>query len=565
MILRRFFYLLLLIGVLTGLLLSQSGCTLSSRGTQSPSTAKVPAPTSSAPLRTATPLPVAPSHFAVVDPNYIYQQLLYMATHFLHREAGFDTNLPPNVNGHDEFAAYWTRTMLGTMHSFGAQVYVDHFPTGWRGRDGVAPGANVEVTIPGATSPQQVVVIGCHYDAMANSTQSAYDDTSGCAIELGVAQALATFWHSQQAYPARTLRFVLFDGEEQNLLGSVHYVNSTINGNLSNVVAMFDEEQNGLGYPARFLGQLSNPFMPLYINVTPSQSNDLYSSINNLPPAQLANIVHFRALLQQSIPAVFQEFRALTYYGLTYHTGKGQDVPQAIFTPKQVSNAQVVDDTDGGSDEVAFTEAGIPSTTLVTDASYYDDNPSPWAFPNDQPQDTVQLMNTYGTGGSNQSYAVTLSLALSGMITTWMLNQPDILGKISLHQLPTGPIAAISDISDPQVGTPLSLNASASFDPRASESQLSYHWNFGDEQQASRMAVTHTYTRTGQYTITLTVTSPGGTRTVQDTLNIVQQPTTYPNQYDRPARDTNEPNTDVTLPTPNDSLHDRIIHTPLRF
>jgi Peptidase family M28 len=303
-----------------------------------------------------------------------------MATHFLHREAGFDTNLSPDVNGHDEFASYWAQTMLRIMHGFGAQVRTDPFPTGWKNRDGVVPGVNVEVTVPGALSPEQVVVIGCHYDAMSNSTQSAYDDTSGCAIELGVAQALATFWRSQHAYPARTLRFVLFDGEEQNLLGSFHYVNSTSNGNLSDIVAMFNEEQNGLGYPARFLGQLNNPFMPLYINVTPSHSNDLYSDIDNLPAAQQAKITHFRALLLQAIPTVFQTFQALTYYGLTYHDGNGNDVPHAIFTKDQVSNVQVVDDTDGGSDEVGFAEAGIPCATLVTDASYYDNNPSPGHF-----------------------------------------------------------------------------------------------------------------------------------------------------------------------------------------
>jgi PKD domain len=90
-------------------------------------------------------------------------------------------------------------------------------------------------------------------------------------------------------------------------------------------------------------------------------------------------------------------------------------------------------------------------------------------------------MNTYGTGGSHQSYAMTL--ALSGMITTWMLNQPDILGQISLNQLPAGPVATISDSGYPQVGTSLSLDASASFDPYGSQSQLSYHWDFGDGQQ----------------------------------------------------------------------------------
>ena len=39
-----------------------------------------------------------------IDPNFIYNQLDSMVTRFQRREAGYDTNLPPIANGHDEFA-----------------------------------------------------------------------------------------------------------------------------------------------------------------------------------------------------------------------------------------------------------------------------------------------------------------------------------------------------------------------------------------------------------------------------------------------------------------------------
>jgi hypothetical protein len=126
--LRRFFYLFLMVCVLTGLLIAQAGCTTSTPG---------PLPSSNngsggsfAPGENSTPVPASSLNFAAVDPNYIYTQLLYMATHFVHREAGFDTNLASNVNGHDEFASYWTQTMLNTFQGFGAQVSRDSFPTG---------------------------------------------------------------------------------------------------------------------------------------------------------------------------------------------------------------------------------------------------------------------------------------------------------------------------------------------------------------------------------------------------------------------------------------------------
>src|SRR2546430_8642414 len=65
------------------------------------------------------------TNFANVDPAYIYDQLAYISEHFLKREAGYDTNLPATMNGHDEFANYWSQEMTRHLHDFGAQVQRD--------------------------------------------------------------------------------------------------------------------------------------------------------------------------------------------------------------------------------------------------------------------------------------------------------------------------------------------------------------------------------------------------------------------------------------------------------
>ncbi|MBV9231575.1 MAG: M28 family peptidase, partial [Chloroflexi bacterium] len=182
--------------------------------------------------------------FPTVDPNYIYDQLFSMVTRFQGREAGYDKP-DATTDGHKGFADSWAKEMTHDLQGFGPQVLYDTFAVkGWLKRPATSPAYNVEVSVPGATHPEQVVVIGCHYDGEAVSTQSANDDGSGCAIELGVAKAMADYWRSHHTYPARTLRFVIFDAEEQGLLGSFHYLNSTINGDVSNIVAMFNEEQN---------------------------------------------------------------------------------------------------------------------------------------------------------------------------------------------------------------------------------------------------------------------------------------------------------------------------------
>src|SRR5262249_57618677 len=125
---------------------------------------------------------------------------------------------------------------------------------------------------------------------------------SGCAIELGVAKAMAASWRTRGVYPARTLRFVLFDGEEQGLRGSYHYLNETTNGDLSNIVAMFNEEQSGISYPLRFLAKVSNPLLPLNVQLAPLASNDFYPEQSRLTPAQRDRIARFRTLAQKSLP-----------------------------------------------------------------------------------------------------------------------------------------------------------------------------------------------------------------------------------------------------------------------
>jgi hypothetical protein len=139
--------------------------------------------------------------FPRIDPEYVYNQLYYVATTFQHREAGYDTGLPANVNGHDEFATYWSQEIVADLQGFGPQVRHDAFSVqGWKVRPAIVPAFNVEVSIPGVTHPEQVVLLGCHYDGMANSPQSANDDASGCAIELGIAKAMGEYWRKQHTY-----------------------------------------------------------------------------------------------------------------------------------------------------------------------------------------------------------------------------------------------------------------------------------------------------------------------------------------------------------------------------
>jgi hypothetical protein len=163
-------------------------------------------------------------------------------------------------------------------------------------------------------------------------------------------------------------------------------------------------------------------------------------------------------------------------------------------------------------------------------------------------------MNTFADGSSQQSQALTLALALPGMLTTWMLTQQEILGTASIDQ---NPVAAISDIGATRVGQSLSLDARTSFDPNGNSNGIGYAWDFGDGTKATGIAVTHIYKAAGSYTLTLTVSSPTGKRTITKMLDITTQPmATNPVDLNQDGKPPSNPR--VILPTPDNSLSDKV-------
>jgi PKD repeat protein len=320
---------------------------------------------------------------------------------------------------------------------------------------------------------------------------------------------------------------------------------------------MFNEEQNGIAYPLRYLGQTTNPLLPFYIETSPLQNTDLYPAQNKLSQAQRSSIQHFNDLMHQAVSAVFAQFQALGYQGLTYHDENNEAQAQPIFTPAQTNNIHVEDDYLGSSDQVPFTLAGAPCATFVGNSTYYDNNPPAWSYPYDQPQDTIQLMNTFADGSSKKAHALTLSLALPGMLTTWMLHQPDILGE---SVTPAHPIVAISDIGQIATHTPLHLDANASFEPHKPTIPLTYNWDFGDGFTATGIGVTHSYTKVGTYTLKLSTHSSSGTILVSKTITVSDKSVSYNNPYgNNPGPGTPRSNSRVTLPQSNDTLTDQVV------
>jgi carboxypeptidase Q len=78
---------------------------------------------------------------------------------------------------------------------------------------------NVIAEIPGSELPDEVVLVGAHLDSWQPGT-GAQDNGTGAASVLEAARAIQSLHRA----PRRTIRFALFGGEEEGLLGSHAYV-----------------------------------------------------------------------------------------------------------------------------------------------------------------------------------------------------------------------------------------------------------------------------------------------------------------------------------------------------
>ena len=101
---------------------------------------------------------------------------------------------------------------------------------------------NVVAEIPGSELPNEWIIIGAHLDSWDYGT-GAQDNGTGSVMVLDVARAIAAMGKA----PRRSIRFALWGGEEQGLLGSYAYTQAHM-GEISKCVAVLNTD-NGAGHP----------------------------------------------------------------------------------------------------------------------------------------------------------------------------------------------------------------------------------------------------------------------------------------------------------------------------
>ena len=150
--------------------------------------------------------------------------------------------------------------------------------------------ANVVGEIHGRENPEQILVVGAHLDSW-DLAEGTTDNGSGTATVLGAADSIVR----SKERPRRTIRFVLFTGEEQGLDGSFAYIQqhkAEMPNHLGNLVL-----DSGQGAVKGFqlggrddLVPVFQPFASALANIKPLTVDDKVESGTDTLPFSIAGL-----------------------------------------------------------------------------------------------------------------------------------------------------------------------------------------------------------------------------------------------------------------------------------
>ena len=156
--------------------------------------------------------------------------------------------------------------------------------------NGPVDSANVVGEIPGREHAEEIFVVGAHLDSW-DLSEGATDNGTGSTSVLAAADAIL----KSGLRPRRTIRFVLFTGEEQGLLGSLAYIKqheSEMKNHLGDVV--LDEGQGPISeFQLGGRGDLLpgfEPFLRALANIREIHANDKIEIGTDTAPFTLAGL-----------------------------------------------------------------------------------------------------------------------------------------------------------------------------------------------------------------------------------------------------------------------------------
>lgn len=182
-------------------------------------------------------------------------------------------------------------------------------------RKGPVPLYNVIADIPGTEFPNEYVIVGGHIDSWDGAT-GATDNGAGCATTMEAARLLM----ESGVKPRRTIRFMLWSGEEQGLLGSLAYVKKHEKEVNETVSAVFVHD-GGTNYVAGI--RCTEAMRPDFEKVFAAAME-----LDERAPFEIETVETIRprggsdhvAFIRAGVPGFFWKQRGRATYRTTHHT-----------------------------------------------------------------------------------------------------------------------------------------------------------------------------------------------------------------------------------------------------
>lgn len=480
--------------------------------------------------------------------NYnAYDLNVFETIHFPFRQPGDETEddapggalahgtcAPEGCANHGlEFVDFWQKTFKPLVAPFGGFTRAYAFaspgsevpPYVFAQPAGV--GYNLQAVIPGATHPEQMVIVSGHYDQTESGPASAWDSAEGHATVFRIAKIMTDYWKRTGTRPAATVKFSAWSAEESGSHGSKSYVNQRILPfpNLT-VNAYFNLDPCAGAYPAYYRGNPANR-IPMVMQL--ANPEDALSPVAG-----------------QKMEAFNKQARDVLGDVMNHLDDTLTDVPTApeIFVSDEeaarsgvASQESEIVTAVGGlrlfSSDYANFDNNWPIFNLFPDVFGLHDDGTPGRVDGitilHTPQDNLRSLNAL-TGidqsGLTPSEGWYKGLEFCAHMHGWFMLQPNMGGAEPRDTRPVAYFEVLPTNKDPypstevnplKAGQPLAFsalgsysfsNASAMFKAKS----LKYSWSFGDGGRATGLEVQHSYKQAGSYIAKLTVTAPGGAK-----------------------------------------------------
>lgn len=199
---------------------------------------------------------------------------------------------------------------------------------------GPVPQHNVVAELPGTDLADQLVIVGGHLDSWDGAT-GANDNGTGVATTMEAARLLA----AAGARPRRTIRFVLWTGEEQGLLGSKGYAERHAE-EMERTSAVFVHDMgtnylSGIGITPEMRPQLEPALAPL-AQLAPDSMPFVLREAEGLEPGGSDHTPFIRA----GVPGFFWDQAGDSDYARVHHTQ--HDTIDNVIEEYQRHSAMVV-------------------------------------------------------------------------------------------------------------------------------------------------------------------------------------------------------------------------------